>query len=244
MERIRDYTVIDLEMTGLAATRDRVIEVGAMRVRQGQPRQELSFLVDPGMPLPERVTALTGITEEMVRQGLPYDEGLERLLDFLGEDVLVGQNLYFDYSFLAQWCINRKRTYQPRGIDTLKLARLLLPETQSKKLEDLCRYFGIERTNAHRALEDARETGQVLERLYELAGAGEGETREKAEKLLCPAPLVYKGKKQTPATPAQLQQLRTYYSRHGLTESICFEGMTRGEASRKLDQWYAMYGRN
>ena len=74
----------------------------------------------------------------------------------MGADVLVGQNIMFDYSFLKQWAANYKIPLECKAVDTLKLARIFLPEEQKKNLESLCAYFGVERKNAHRALDDAR----------------------------------------------------------------------------------------
>ena len=83
----------------------------------------------------------------------------------------------FDYSFLKQWAVNHKRTLSLNAYDTLKIARKCLPAEQSKKLEDLCEYFGVSRENAHRALDDAIETKQIFEKLLVLMDE-KGETVE------------------------------------------------------------------
>ena len=153
-----NYTVLDLEMTGLATKVDRIIEIGALRVRDKKIVAEYGMLVNPKMIVPQKVTELTGITNEMVQQGADMDEALSGLLDFIGDDVLVGHNIVFDYSFLKQWAVNKKLPLEMMACDTLKLARELLPPDQPKKLEALCEFFHINRENAHRAVDDARET--------------------------------------------------------------------------------------
>ena len=163
-----DYTVLDLEMTGLAPKRDKVIEIGAVRVRNGEIADTL---VRPGMSIPETVVQLTGITDEMAALGKEENVAMQELLQFIGDDILVGHNLIFDYSFLKQWAVNQKIPLELSACDTLRIARALLPGAQSKKLESLCEYFQIEREHAHRALDDAVETYKVFENLKSIEGA-------------------------------------------------------------------------
>jgi DNA polymerase-3 subunit alpha (Gram-positive type) len=196
------------------------------------------LFVNPKCRIPEKITELTGITDEMVKTGLPEDEAMEQLLSFIGEDVIVGQNVNFDYSFLKQWEVNHKRKIERIGCDTLKIARHLLPPEQPKKLENLCEYFHIDRIRAHRALDDAMETGLVFECLKKLA-----EGKKELEKLFEPKPLVYHAKKQTPATARQIQRLKEYCSMHQITDEIDYANLTRSEASRIMDKYLSRYGK-
>ena len=88
-----DYTVLDLEMTGLAPKRDKVIEIGAVRVRNGKIADAYGTLVRPGMSIPESVVQLTGITDEMAASGQEENAAMQELLEFIGKDTLVGHNL-------------------------------------------------------------------------------------------------------------------------------------------------------
>lgn len=234
----KDYVVIDMEMTGLSAKQNKVIEIGAVRVRDGKVTDTLELFVNPKCRIPEKITELTGITDEMVKTGLPEDEAMEQLLSFIGEDVIVGQNVNFDYSFLKQWEVNHKRKIERIGCDTLKIARHLLPPEQPKKLENLCEYFHIDRIRAHRALDDAMETGLVFECLKKLT-----EGKKELEKLFAPKSLVYHAKKQTPATARQIQRLKEYCSMHQITDEIDYGNLTRSEASRIMDKYLARYGK-
>lgn len=236
MINMDDYTVIDLEMTGLHPKTDKIIEIGAVKVRGRAVTDTLELIVDPGCPVPERIQELTGITDEMVRNGLNEDEAVEKLLEFVGEDILVGQNVIFDYSFLKQWAINHKRPVEMKAWDTLRLAQKLLPKEQPKKLEALCQYFHIERTRAHRALDDALETKLVFEELVKLVG-------EETEELLKPKELQYKAKRQTPATLHQIERLKEFTALHSIQDEISYERLTRSEASRLMDKYLAIYGR-
>jgi DNA polymerase-3 subunit alpha (Gram-positive type) len=234
----KDYVVIDMEMTGLSAKQNKVIEIGAVRVRDGKVTDTLELFVNPKCRIPEKITELTGITDEMVKTGLPEDEAMEQLLSFIGEDVIVGQNVNFDYSFLKQWEVNHKRKIERIGCDTLKIARHLLPPEQPKKSENLCEYFHIDRIRAHRALDDAMETGLVSDFLKKLA-----EGKKELEKLFEPKPLVYHAKKQTPATARQIQRLKEYCSMHQITDEIDYANLTRSEASRIMDKYLSRYGK-
>jgi DNA polymerase-3 subunit alpha (Gram-positive type) len=223
-----DYTVIDLEMTGLAPSRDHVIEIGAVRVRGGEIVDTYGTLVNARHPIPQEVVELTGITEEMEATGKPEDEAMRQLLAFIGDDLLVGHNISFDYSFIRQWTVNQRLPLELYACDTLRIARGLLPEAQSKSLENLCTYFGIKRENAHRALDDAVETQQVFECLKRL--------EPMKEALFTPRLLTYRAKRQTPATEHQKERLRELMEQRGITYEVGWETLTRSEASRLYDR--------
>ena len=212
-----DYTVLDLEMTGLAPKRDKVIEIGAVRVRNGEIADTYGTLVRLGMSIPETVVQLTGITDEMAALGKEENVAMQELLQFIGDDIL-----------LKQWAVNQKIPLELSACDTLRIARALLPGAQSKKLESLCEYFQIEREHAHRALDDAVETYKVFENLKSIEGA--------SMELFVPKPLVYKAKRQTPATEHQKERLRELMEQYGRKDSISWETLTRSEASRLQDK--------
>ena len=230
---IDNYVVIDLEMTGLNAKTDRIMEVGAARVREQKVTETFNVLVNPETNITERVTELTGISNEMAQNGEKAESVLPEFFTFLGEDILVGQNIIFDYSFLKQWAVNHKRTLSLNAYDTLKIARKCMPAEQSKKLEDLCEYFGVSRENAHRALDDAIETKQIFEKLLVLMD-------ERGE-LVESKPLVYKAKKQTPATAHQVRQLKELMAEYGIADVISWDNLTRSQASRLYDEYRSRY---
>ena len=233
---LKDYVVIDLEMTGLNAKTDKILEVAAVRIRNGKETECFSAIVNPQVLLSEKVIKLTGITQEDVELGKPLDETMAEFLRFLGEDVLVGQNIIFDFSFLKQWAVNHKISLEKNAVDTLKLARYFLPKEQKKDLESLCHYFGISRINAHRALDDARETAEIFEKLKASYGENNAE-------IFVPKPLLYKAKKQSPATGRQKQYLKKFAQYHGIVLEEFSPAMTKGEASRLTDQLIMQYGK-
>ena len=235
---INEYVVLDLEMTGLSAKTDQIIEIGAVKIRDNQIVETMECLVNPKCKIPTRVVELTGITDEMVQSGEEKDDAIIKLLDFIDGYILVGQNINFDYSFLKQWAVNHKRPLEAKACDTLKLARVLLPADQPKKLEDLCMYFGIERARDHRALDDAIETWQVFEKLKIL-----GKELQNTDTYFEPKELTYRAKKQSPATPKQIERLKEYRERHQIIDEINWENLTKSEASRIMDKYILVHGR-
>lgn len=232
---IEDYVVIDLEMTGLKAKTDRILEVGAVKVRKGKLTDTMGVLVNPEIYIDEKITELTGITQQQAQEGADLDETVREFLAFCGEDVLVGHNILYDYSFLKQWAVNHKLGLEKKAVDTLKLARCFLPQEQKKNLEELCAFYGIEQKNAHRALDDAIATWKLFEQLKKEFGEKEAEKFE-------PKQLQYQAKKQTPATERQKKYLRQFASHCGIELKEPLDQMTRSEVSRLTDKLISKYG--
>ena len=160
------YIAIDLETTGLSAKLDKIIEIGAVKFTDGKETDVFSTYVNPGIRLPERIIELTGIRDADVEGALDMEDLLEELDVFLGEEVLLGHNLLFDFSFLKKAFSYKKRKFEKTGIDTLKIARACLPQMEHKGLGDLCAFYKIP-LKAHRAVEDARAAGLLYQRLTE-----------------------------------------------------------------------------
>ncbi len=169
-EYIGDYTVFDLETTGISTRKDKIIEISAVKVRDHKVTQEFSRLVNPEREIPYAASRVNHITDDMVAGEPVIGEIMGEFLDFVGEDVLVGQNiLRFDMEFIYREC---KHLYDGRipgndMIDTVVLARKLLPGMKHS-LGDLCNYFDIPVKGAHRALADSLMTMGVYERLGEM----------------------------------------------------------------------------
>ncbi len=165
------FAVVDVETTGMSAWRgDRVMEI-AVVVVQG-PRRELVFdsLVNPGMPIPPRIGAITGITREMVARAPGFEEIADALLAALAGRVFVAHNARFDWAFLSAE-VRRTRGLglsSPR-LCTVRLARRLLPQLESGSLDRLTEFFCLENPARHRAAGDALATAQLLERLLPYA---------------------------------------------------------------------------
>lgn len=168
------FVVVDLETTGASARDSAITEIGAVKMRGGEVIGEFQTLVDPGSPIPPFIVALTGITDAMVVAAPRIEQVLPSFLEFLGDSVLVAHNARFDVGFLKAACKAHAYEWpQPEVVDTLVLARRATTkeEAPNKKLATLARVFGTQVTPNHRALEDARATGEVFHGLLERLAA-------------------------------------------------------------------------
>ena len=167
-----DLVVVDVETTGWLADSAGITEIGAVRLAADQPVREFSALVNPGMPIPSDITALTGISDDMVAAAPPIGEVLPLFIEFARGSVIVAHNAPFDLGFLTAACTENGIDWpQCAVIDTAVLARLLLTPgaVPDHRLTTLADYFGTETDPCHRALADARATVGVLGGLLSLA---------------------------------------------------------------------------
>jgi DNA polymerase-3 subunit epsilon len=165
------YVVVDLETTGLSAARDRICEIGAVRVRELELVATFETLVDPGVPLPAVVGALTGLQAGQLRGAPSAAAAVRRFLAFAGDAVLVAHNARFDLSFLDREVERLTgRRLAAQVIDTVWLARRLLRgRAERTSLAALAHFFGTSAQPCHRALPDAEATAEILVRLLGLA---------------------------------------------------------------------------
>lgn len=170
-EYISDYVVFDLETTGISCQTDEVIEISAIRVRDGKVVDEFSSLVNPGREIPYFASKVNGITDQMVCNAPYFEEVLASFIEFIGEDTLVGHNIHsFDIKFIYRDC-GRYFGKLPNNdyVDSLLLAKKCLPHLKHRKLVDLAQYYGISSEGAHRALNDC----YMNYRIFEKMGRGE-----------------------------------------------------------------------
>ena len=159
------YCVLDLETTGFSATNDRITEIGIMKVKNKEVIDEFSSFVNPERHIPERVTEVTNITDEMVKDAETIEKVFPKMLEFLGdqdETVIVAHNANFDVGFLKQ---NAKRLgydFDYSYLDTLSLAKDLFPDYKKYKLGKIAENLGIKVEVAHRALDDVDTTVKVF----------------------------------------------------------------------------------
>lgn len=149
---------------------------------------------------------------------------------------MVGHNLMFDYRFTYRYAKKYYMDFKKEGLDTLKIARKVLPDLPSRSLENLCNYYGIVNTSAHRAYHDALATAKLYQTLKYYFGPSE-------EKLFNAAPLVWRQKKIQPATNRQKEYLKELAKYHRIEVNSDLETLTRSEASRLIDKILFQYGR-
>ncbi len=178
-----DYTVVDIETTGFDPMFDEIIEVAGIKYRGRNEVGRFQSLVKPDDGIPDYITALTGITNEMVADAPGIEDVLPRFLEFIGEDIVVGHNVHFDVNFLYDYAEDFElKPFSNDLVDTLRLSRRLYPELQSHKLSALAAHFGVEPDGEHRALADCVTTQKCLSAMDAYA-AQNGGIPESAEDL-------------------------------------------------------------
>lgn len=156
------YCVLDLETTGFSAVTEKITEVGIMKVKDGKVIDEFSCFVNPEKHIPERVTEVTNITDDMVKDAETIDKVFPKILEFLEDSVLVAHNAPFDIGFLKQNAKALGYEFDYTYIDTLSLAKDLFPDYKKYKLGKIADNLGIKVEVAHRALDDVDTTVKVF----------------------------------------------------------------------------------
>lgn len=164
------YTVVDVETTGLTPHGNGITEICCLRIADGRVVDRFSTLVNPGRPIPPFIQSMTGITDAMVRDAPPFRQVIPAFLKFLGESVLVAHNAPFDLSFInyGLYSSGHRHLHNP-AVDTIRLAKRLLPDLPRRSLDAVTQHLGIFIADRHRAYGDAIATAEVLLRLLPLA---------------------------------------------------------------------------
>lgn len=156
------YCVLDLETTGFSATTEKITEVGIMKVKNGEVLDQFSCFVNPEKHIPQRVTEVTNITDDMVKDAETIDMVFPKILEFIKDSVLVAHNAPFDMGFLKQNAKNLGYDFDFTYLDTLSLAKDLFPDYKKYKLGKIAENLGIKVEVAHRALDDVDTTVKVF----------------------------------------------------------------------------------
>lgn len=162
------YVVFDIETTGFDPFNDKIIEIGAVKMKGKEIIDEFSEFVNPKIPIPEEIVKLTSITDEMVKDAPDIKTILPRFLEFCGDSTVVAHNAKFDVGFIKQKSSDQNLEFSPSVVDTLPLARALLVNEKKFGLANLTKYFGIILESHHRAIDDARATAEVFQKFFNM----------------------------------------------------------------------------
>ena len=157
-----NYTIVDLETTGLDPYYDEIIEISGLKVKNNKITKTFSSLIKPKRKIDEFITELTGITNEMVANSPSINEIITDFIEFIEDDIIVGHNVNFDINFLYDNYMKvTNKELKNDYIDTMRLARNLLKDLRHHRLKDLINYYKIEATSFHRALSDCNSTFSI-----------------------------------------------------------------------------------
>ena len=162
------YVVFDIETTGFDPFNDKIIEIGAVKMKGKEIIDEFSEFVNPKIPIPEEIVKLTSITDEMVKDAPDIKTILPRFLEFCGDSTVVAHNAKFDVGFIKQKSSDQNLEFSPSVVDTLPLARALLVNEKKFGLANLTKYFGIILESHHRAIDDARATAEIFQKFFNM----------------------------------------------------------------------------
>lgn len=165
-----DYTVLDIETTGLSAVKNEIIEIGALCVRNDKIVDEFSELVKPYRMIPAQIAALTGITDKTVENADGIEDVLPRFLRFADNDIIVGHNVNFDMNFIRERAEYFGSRFSNDFVDTMRLSRKFNTLLIRHGLCDLTEYFNIKNENAHRALSDCIATHLIFQEMKKRFG--------------------------------------------------------------------------
>ncbi len=156
------FVVFDIETTGFSPVNNRIIEIGAVKVSAGQITERFSAFVNPEVPIPFEIEKLTGIQDDMVIGEPTIDVILPQFLDFCKDAVLVAHNANFDMSFIMENCDVLGIPHDFTYVDTVGIARILLPDQAKHTLDAVAKTLGVSLENHHRAVDDAEATAEIF----------------------------------------------------------------------------------
>lgn len=226
---LKSYIAFDIETTGLNPIENEIIEIGALKVRDGKVAERFMEFIRPNTPISSAITGITGITNEMVSRARTCPQVVADFLDFCEDDVLIGHNVIFDYSFMKCSAVQNGYSFEKMGIDTLKIAKKVHKDLNSKSLGSLCEHYHIENKAAHRAYHDALATAKLYQTLAHYFESDDPE-------LFRPCQLTYRIRKTQPATPKQIAFLKELCRKKHTDLSQDPSALSRSEASRIIDR--------
>jgi DNA polymerase-3 subunit alpha (Gram-positive type) len=162
------FVVFDIETTGFSPEKNKIIEIGAVKVVNGEIIDKFSVFVNPDEPIPFEIEQLTGINDNMVLDAEPIETILPKFLDFCGDSVIVAHNASFDVSFIKFQANRLGLEFQPTVLDTVEIARQLLPNLNRYKLDTVAKALNISLENHHRAVDDAGATAEIFVRFVQM----------------------------------------------------------------------------
>ncbi|MDY0234467.1 MAG: PolC-type DNA polymerase III [Gudongella sp.] len=166
--KLDDFVVFDIETTGLSPKNNRITEIGAIKIINGEIAESYSQLINPGVQIPELIVKLTGITDEMVAEKPSISEVLPSFKEFIGTSVLVAHNAAFDMGFIRENVKALDIIIDNPVLDTLELSRAVFPTLKSHKLNLIAKHLKVDLLNHHRAVDDALATATILLKILEI----------------------------------------------------------------------------
>ncbi len=219
-----EFVVFDIETTGLSPVNCKITEIGAVLMCNGEITERFNTFVNPEVHIPENITVLTSITDEMVRDAPTIEEALPKFLEFAGDRILIAHNANFDIGFIRVACEEQKLPFTNTYIDTVALSRYINPELKNHKLDTLARYFSLGDFNHHRACDDAHILALIFNKMTEkLKGEGVFDTAGMVKSM---------------ADKCDASKLKTYHMIMLVKNEVGLKNLYRLVSASYLDYYY------
>ncbi len=179
-----EFVVFDVETTGLGPDKDKITEIGAVKIKGGKIIDKFSSFVNPEIPIPSFIVKLTGISNDMVKDSPTIEPVLLEFLEFINGTTLVAHNSPFDMGFIRHTAKLMGEHIKNPVIDTLQLCRLMFPELGKYKLNIIAKHLGVKLENHHRAVDDSKATAEIFLRCIEMLKVDEVKTIEDIQNIL------------------------------------------------------------
>lgn len=163
-----EYVVFDIETTGLSKKHNNIIEIGAVKVKDGEVVDTFSEFINPGVPIPYQIEQLTSINDDMVKDAPMFDVIVPRFVEFCGDDIVVAHNASFDTGFVRMNAEELGLKFDNTVLDTMTLSHILLPELGKFTLDRVCKELKVVNAHHHRAIDDAEATAKVFFKLLDM----------------------------------------------------------------------------
>lgn len=193
------YVVFDLETTGFSPDKNKIIEIGAVKVVHGEITERFSTFVNPEVPIPYRIEELTSIRDDMVIDAPKIETILPQFMEFCGDAIMVAHNADFDMSFIIKNCERQGIEKEFTIIDTVALARILLPQLNRFKLDTVAKALGVSLENHHRAVDDAGCTAEIFVKFVKMLHDRGMETLDQVNQM-------------GQASPETIMKMNTYHA--------------------------------
>ncbi|MCR5798061.1 MAG: PolC-type DNA polymerase III [Eubacterium sp.] len=165
-----EFVVFDLETTGFSEANDKIIEIGAVKIKNGKIVSRFSEFVNPEINIPDHITKLTSITEDMVKDAETIETMLPKFLEFIGDAVLVAHNAGFDHGFIVEKAKQQGIDTDFTVVDTVNVARYLIPDLGKATLDNVAKKLKVSLGHHHRAVDDAEATAGIFEKMISMLG--------------------------------------------------------------------------
>lgn len=162
LNNINMFVAFDIETTGLSPTYNQIIEIAAIKYENGKRVDSFHSLINPGIPIPNKITQITGITTTMLKDAPGIQQVLPSFLEFIGDYPLVAHNSSFDMSFIKNKAAKLNITVDNQVIDTLRISRKTFPALHNHKLNTVCQHLNIALIEHHRAMADSAATAEIF----------------------------------------------------------------------------------